>query len=91
MQTAKWKNSTPILRFRKIVIVVLAAKRLTQKFQPFQDFGIISSEPHLVTHLRLGLFSVLSKYDMIQLYSTRLLAANLQQGIQNTLGNNENL
>ena len=86
MQTTKWQKCVPILRFRRAAIVVLAARRMQQGFQPTQDFGVISSEPQLLTQLRFGLFATLTKYDLIQLHSTRLLAANLQQGIQNILG-----
>ena len=86
---AKWSKSRHLLRFRRAAIVILAARRL--RLLPLEakggEFAVISVSPPLSCLLRYGLLSILTKTDAIQFYSTKLLAGNVQQGIQNLLGN----
>lgn len=50
------------------------------------DFVTASYAPSLCSQLRSGLQAILTKSDAIQLYSTKLLAGNVQEGIQAILG-----
>lgn len=90
-KTERWQKASRILRFRKAVIAVLALNRLKNHSQKPDDSFSYPLDSRLANELRSGLIRVLTRTDAVQLYSTKLLAGNINQGIQTLLDKNVRL